>query len=78
MSVFRTSLFAKSVRAGVVGAAGADDELAHAAGGVGAAVGRLRREPLVDVVVAVQHDVRAGVVEGGPEGSSCRRRDRLS
>src|SRR5437868_8141459 len=40
-----------------------DHELADAAYGVGYGAGRLRAEALVDVIVAVQHQVRISVVE---------------
>ena len=47
--------------------AGADDELPDAALRRHA-VRILGREPLVDVLVAIQDDVRPGGVEGSPEG----------
>src|SRR5581483_7069114 len=51
----------------VVVAAGADDELADAPRGVGVAVRVLGGEPFVDVLVAGEDDLGAGVVERGPE-----------
>ena len=57
-----------------VAAAGPDDELADPAGRVGPGVGVLRGEALVGVVVAVEDDVRAGVVERLPERPRGRRR----
>src|SRR5215213_4097504 len=55
------------------GAAGADDELAEAAGAVHVAGRRLRGEALVRVVVAGEHQLGAGGVEGVPEGARLRR-----
>ena len=58
--------------AGQVAAAGADHELADPARRVGLAVGVLRREALVVVVVAGQYQVGVGVIERLVEGSwSC-------
>ena len=45
----------------------ADDEFANAASGVGGAVGRLRGEALVVVVMTVDNHVGVGVIEGLPE-----------
>src|SRR5262249_28777217 len=42
---------------------GADHEFADTAGGIGAPVAGLRAESFVEVIVAVQHDLRAGVVK---------------
>ena len=54
-------------------------ELANAAVRVGRLVGRLGREPLVEVVVASEDHVRIGLVEGLPEGRlRGRRRAHLS
>ena len=53
---------------GVIRAAGAGDELANAGRGVRLAGRRLRREALVDVVVAIEDDVRVRGVQQVPEG----------
>jgi hypothetical protein len=52
-------------------AAGADHELADA-GRTGNAAMVLRREPLIVVIVARQHDVGTGCLEGPPEGVGSR------
>src|SRR3954470_13885356 len=44
-------------------AAGAGDELPDAVLGIGFPLVVLRREPFVDVIVPVEHDIRAGLVE---------------
>ena len=44
-----------------------DDEFSNAIGGIGGAARRLGREPLVDVFVAVEHDLRVVVVERLPQ-----------
>ena len=54
---------------GVVLAAGADDELADPAGRVGDPGGGLLGEALVDVVMAVQHDVCVGGIQRVPQRS---------
>ena len=54
------------------GAAGAGDELADSAGGISLAGWVLRREPLVLVVVPVDHEVGAGGVEVAPERADRR------
>jgi len=51
----------------MVFAAGADDEFADAAGGVGEALGILRSKALVVVIVTVENDVGMGRVETIPE-----------
>src|SRR5579884_858219 len=48
-------------------AAGADGELADALRLVAQAVRRLRREALIEMIVAVEDDLDAGVVEDAPE-----------
>src|SRR4029450_1485673 len=45
---------------------GADRELANATRGIHDAVRILRREPFITVVVAVDHDVGAGLIQGPP------------
>ena len=50
-------------------APGADDELADAIGIVRPSPGILRPETLIVMTVAVQHHVRASVVQGLPKGS---------
>src|SRR5260370_12369246 len=50
-------------KASLIFAAGADDELAYAAGRVGNSVRVLRGETFVVVIVAVQYNVRAGRVK---------------
>src|SRR5258708_40061541 len=47
----------------VILAAGANDEFADAARGIGRAIGRLRGKTLVIVIVAGDHDIRVGFVE---------------
>src|SRR5216683_1985953 len=47
----------------VILAAGANDEFADAARGIGRAIGRLRGKTLVFVIVAGDHDIRVGFVE---------------
>src|SRR5229473_2434009 len=47
----------------VILAAGANDEFANAARGIGGAIGRLRGEALVIVVVAGDHNIGVGFVE---------------
>ena len=54
------------------GSTGADDELADAALWIGTAVGILRREAFVQVVVGGNHDVGVEIVEGAPQGASAR------
>src|SRR3954468_10311998 len=49
-------------------AAGSDDEAADSAGAVKGAIGVLRLQALVEVLVPGEHEVRAGVVERLPEG----------
>ena len=49
------------------GAAGADHELPNAEHGVGRAGRRLRREAFVGVLVTVDDDIRAGLVQVGPD-----------
>ena len=69
MVLLRTSLLAGLVLGGChkrrqVAASGADHELANPAHGVDLAVGVLRREALVGVVVPGQNQVGVGVIEG--------------
>src|SRR5260370_6609645 len=47
----------------VILAAGTHDEFADAARGIGRAIGRLRGEALVIVIMAGAHDIRVGFVE---------------
>ena len=57
-------------------AAGPDDDLADPAGPFLLAARVLRREPLVVVVVAVDHELRAVLVEQVPERRDLARRCR--
>src|SRR5262245_45588426 len=48
-------------------ASGADDELAHAASGIEPSVWILRSETLVDVIVAVDHEIDIELVQRAPQ-----------
>src|SRR5260221_9808971 len=71
IGVSHLAVWVRSSKRAVVLSAGADDKFADAALGVGSAIGSLRCETLVIVVVAAQDDVGIGFIERLPKGLHC-------